>query len=106
MPHFDENGNDTVICQLCASIVSKAEWRSDLTGNKSAGNVCLPCIKKCDEEAATVAGDAKSQPHGVGSRIPKRQEGPIGIVEHCRRESGGLTGIALQRYINRHYGHN
>ena len=28
------------------------------------------------------------------------------LVEHCRQESGGLTGKPLKDYINRHYGHN
>lgn len=28
------------------------------------------------------------------------------LYEHCRRESGGLTGKALDEYINRYYGHN
>lgn len=31
--------------------------------------------------------------------------GPVSLEEHCRRESGGLTGVALTRYINRYYGH-
>jgi len=28
------------------------------------------------------------------------------LVDHCREESGGLTGQKLNDYINRHYGHN
>ncbi len=36
---------DTCICQKCANIVpgSQADWRVDITGNKSAGNVCKAC---------------------------------------------------------------
>ena len=30
---------------------------------------------------------------------------PISVFEHCRRESG-LTGIALNQYVNKHYGFN
>ena len=30
---------------------------------------------------------------------------PMGLVEHCRIESGGLEGQALKNYINRYYGH-
>lgn len=50
MPHFSENGNDVVICQLCARPIDtgaeKVAWRPDLTRNKSAGNVCARCIQK------------------------------------------------------------
>lgn len=31
---------------------------------------------------------------------------PLSLAEHCRQESGGLEGQALNSYINRHYGHN
>lgn len=52
MPHFDENGHDTYICQVCAKIKSSAkstpEWRPDITNNKSAANVCEDCVKKHD----------------------------------------------------------
>ena len=89
MPHFDKNGNDTVLCQLCGRVVNSATWRPDLTGNKSAGNVCSLCVA-----------------NPVGGRAVRRElEEPIGIYEHCRRESG-LTGAALTRYVNRYYGHN
>lgn len=30
----------------------------------------------------------------------------VSLYEHCRRESGGLTGKKLEDYINRYYGHN
>jgi hypothetical protein len=50
MPHFSESGHDEVICQKCGRIVNtgkeKVEWRPDITGNQSAGNVCVPCIQQ------------------------------------------------------------
>lgn len=84
MPHFDEHGRDTVICQLCGRTVSEATWRPDLTRNKSAGNVCAACVAK--------------------SKEPRRAEPLLSLYEHCRLESG-LSGEALREYINRYYGH-
>jgi hypothetical protein len=48
-PHFSQSGNDTYICQVCATIFDSVEcppvWRPDLTGNRSAGNICPACLK-------------------------------------------------------------
>lgn len=56
MPHFDENGFDTVICQVCARIVSTGKeevfWRCDITGSASAGNVCEGCVAAYEAEAS------------------------------------------------------
>jgi rubrerythrin len=49
MPHFDENGLDTWICQKCCKIFTlktMPQWRPDITGRTSAGNVCPSCIEK------------------------------------------------------------
>jgi DNA-directed RNA polymerase subunit RPC12/RpoP len=35
----------------------------------------------------------------------RQESGPISVYEHCREESGGLTGRALDNYVNRYYGH-
>jgi len=84
MPHFSESGHDVVLCQGCGSLIdtgkTETNWRPDITGSKCAGLVCQPCVDKHDAL-------------------------PITLYEHCRRESGGLEGQALQNYINRHYGH-
>jgi hypothetical protein len=48
MPHFDEQGRDTVICQKCGKVVTEASWRPDITGSKSAGNVCATCESAYD----------------------------------------------------------
>jgi hypothetical protein len=84
MPTFSKNGNDEYICQKCARIFDSVEqpsqWRPDITGHTSAGNVCPSCVQK-------------------------HETTPISLAEHCRQESGGLEGVALQRYINRYYGH-
>ena len=51
MPHFSSccPGVDEYICQKCAKIFcSKCQpsvWRPDITGHKSAGNVCPSCLK-------------------------------------------------------------
>ena len=47
MPHFDEYGGDQWICQKCGGIFDsrdKSEWRPDITGCISAGNVCPCCV--------------------------------------------------------------
>ena len=31
---------------------------------------------------------------------------PMSLYEYCKVESGGLTGKALDQYVNRYYGHN
>lgn len=80
MPHFDENGRDTVICQVCVRIVTEATWRPDITGHKSAGNVCNRCLAN-------------------------HQQKPVGLVEYCSQESGFPVGSPeLTKYINRYYG--
>jgi hypothetical protein len=50
MPSFcDICGADMYICQKCGrdlcSDTEQPKWRPDITGNKSAGNVCPDCIK-------------------------------------------------------------
>ncbi len=51
MPHFSSccPGVDEYICQVCGKIKCSGcqppEWRSDITGHKSAGNVCKPCLE-------------------------------------------------------------
>jgi hypothetical protein len=90
MPHFSANGQDTAICQKCGSIVTDPSWRPDITGSKGAGNVCKRCESGWDNNKFT---------HHQKSVV-----GPIGIYEHCRAESG-LEGPALDRYVQRCYGH-
>ena len=51
MPHFSACcGADEYICQVCWNIFCSecktSEWRPDITGYKSAGNVCPKCLKK------------------------------------------------------------
>jgi len=51
MPHFSKCcGADEYICQVCWNIFCDkcrpSEWRPDVTGHKSAGNVCPSCLKK------------------------------------------------------------
>jgi ribosomal protein L40E len=78
MPHFDENGNETVICQACGTTQPSAavKWMT-VPGTTRMGNVCVRC------------------------RAPK----PTSLREWCRMESG-LDGAALDRYVQRHYGHH
>ena len=88
MPHFSNccKGADEYICQKCRKIkcsgCQPSTWRPDITGHKSAGNVCPDCMKQ------------------------QVVDSPISLHEFCHAESGGLTGTALERYIQRHYGHS
>lgn len=98
--------NDDYICQICAVIkTDHSEWRPDVTGNKSAGNVCESCMKVHNE--TKLVGEELRARVGFGRRssvrqFERRQEQPMSLHEHCRRESG-LTGTALERYITRYY---
>lgn len=100
MPHFTDDGRDTYICQVCACIKADTPtWRPDITGHKGAGNVCPSCLAK-HNAAATVA-----RSHQQPAPINYSPREPISLYEHCRIESG-LTGRALDAYINRHYGNS
>ncbi len=86
MPHFNDQGQDTAICQLCGTITTQVKWRPDLTPTKSACNVCQTCQDKAD---------GKPQRGGV-----------LSLAEHCAQESGHPLGsMELTKYINRYYGH-
>lgn len=102
MPHFDQYGNETWICQICGRIKPSSEisdWRPEVTENRSAGNVCLPCLET--HQASRLTGQA------LRARVQlDRERGPLSLTEHCQRESGGLTGPRLRQYINRYYGHS
>jgi hypothetical protein len=101
MPHFDEYGGDEWICQICGKIQNsqvQSEWSLDITQNESAGNICPRCKKVHDQTG--LKGEALRK--AIQGKVTPT--GPISLYEHCRRESG-LEGMALQRYINRYYGH-
>jgi hypothetical protein len=87
MPHFSPSGHDMVLCQICGRDVDTGQesvsWRPDATGYQSAGNVCSQCLAK--HEA--------------------KKEGPIGLYEHCKQESGLTNHQQIMAYLNRHYGH-
>lgn len=44
--------HDTYICQVCGNVFCsgchEASWRTDITKNKHAGNVCPECEKTAD----------------------------------------------------------
>ena len=84
MPHFSESGHDLVLCQVCGRDVDsgteEVSWRPDITGHKSAGNVCPSCVSKHDHK-------------------------PISLYEHCKIESGFTEHHKIMLYLNRHYGH-
>lgn len=88
MPHFSSccPGADTYICQKCAKIFCSkcqpSQWRPDITGHKSAGNVCPKCLEE------------------YGYPAP-----PESLYEHCKKESGLTDQIQIMKYIDRHYGH-
>lgn len=52
LPHFDKDGGDQWLCQApnhrgnrIQSSRVESTWRPDITGHKSAGNVCPPCLR-------------------------------------------------------------
>lgn len=55
MPYFSSccPGADEYICQKCGKIkcdkCQPPSWRPDITGYKSAGNVCPTCLKNYEE---------------------------------------------------------
>ncbi len=88
MPHFSSccPGADTYICQKCGKIFCSkcqpSQWRPDITGHKSAGNVCPKCLEE------------------YGYPAP-----PESLYEHCKKESGLTDQIQIMKYMDRHYGH-
>jgi hypothetical protein len=48
MPRFSEAGYDMYICQVCGrdldSFIYPPQWRPELTGSSSAGNICPACF--------------------------------------------------------------
>jgi hypothetical protein len=94
MPHWDNDGDETVICQKCAKIVkgSQVTWRPDITGHKGAGNVCDTCL-------------ARHAGAGTDAKEYDEPRGPVSLAQHCSEESGFPLGSReLTRYMNRHYG--
>lgn len=56
MPHFDENGIGTWICQLCAGIYNnliKSTWMTPVPGKTFDGNVCPSCVSSYAETGIT-----------------------------------------------------
>lgn len=51
MPYFSKccSGAADYICQVCGRIkcssCQPSDWRPEITGHKSAGNVCPTCVK-------------------------------------------------------------
>jgi hypothetical protein len=84
--------HDGWICQICATIkpdTERPEWRPEITGHKSAGNVC--------EELRHYV----TRRNQLVKLLPEPDQ-PMSLHEHCRQESG-LTGDELERYITRYY---
>jgi hypothetical protein len=102
MPHFDEQGRDTWICQYCANIYSdtvKSIWI------KGRGNQCPTCAKTAKVQVATMPSYYEG-----GGRYRKNEhtkvKGAMSLYEYCAKESGlSLGSRALDQYINRYYGH-
>lgn len=57
-------GADTYICQSCGRILCSAafpaEWRPDITGNQSAGNVCPTCLNPANRLVLAFSGEWRS----------------------------------------------
>lgn len=79
---------DTYLCQVCGKIHcemcdgANSTWTQIPRADKGVkGNICPSCMK---------AG--------------LQTDPPIGLFEHCRRESGLTNHVEITRYMNRHYG--
>lgn len=99
MPHFNQNGQEISLCQVCLRDVTESDWRPDITGHKGAGNTCLVCIAKHDNASKPKSGYEQT----LAREQVRDNSRLISLAEHCHTESGGLTGSALQNYIKRHY---
>ena len=102
MPHFDAEGNDTVICQVCAKVISIKTGKEVAYGTDIIrGNICHSCVaihKQTGlkgEELRKFVADAR-----------RLQQPPMSLAQHCAIESGYPIGSRqLDDYINRYYGH-
>lgn len=83
---------------------------------KYAGQ-CKPCGAKFPAGTEIRWSRVKGARHVTCPKTPVAQrrpvpqttnvsDGPVSLYEYCRMESGGLTGVALDQYVNRYYGHN
>jgi hypothetical protein len=65
MPHFDEHGHDTWLCQVCKQVfnscVALPKRRPDITGSKSFANVCAACVDFNDNYTARVIVHARAE---------------------------------------------
>lgn len=78
MPHFNNQGVETVICQKCHKVVpgSQATWRPDITGHQFAGNVCSDCLRK----------------HAADAKMPK-----VYVVEWQQADENGVDRVFFDR---------
>lgn len=81
MPSWDSQGREEWVCQkgghICTGESTWVERGSAFAQRLGcSGNVCDECLK------------------------PNPQ---MSLEEHCRIESGGLTGLALRNYMRCHY---
>lgn len=88
MPRFGQDGHDMAICQGCGGDFDTGRVNM-MTWGQGRGNLCPHCVRP-----------APMIPPAEMNKDPR----PMSLYEYARLESG-LTGAALDRYINRHYGH-
>lgn len=95
MPHFSSccKNADTWICQVCAKIYcggcTESVWMEPVPGKTFNGNVCVSCRSR-----------------SIMSGIPGKGLPTLSVYEHCEQESGlPLGSAALERYVQRYYGH-
>lgn len=61
MPHFDENGYGTWICQSCGRIYNdliRSVWATPVPGKGFSGNVCPTCVEKYKRAGIEVKTEA------------------------------------------------
>ena len=92
---------------VAANAAAKKGHESELSDETRAKLSALPNEEKAESnrKAEMKMHDALRKSFEEARAAKGRKGALVSLTEHCRQESGGLTGPALDRYINRHYGH-
>lgn len=55
MPHFDKDGNEEWVCQMCGKVkTGESTWMTPVPGKKFNGNVCKDCLNKAGKKESVI----------------------------------------------------
>jgi len=88
MPHFDEDGNDTYLCQagcmrvLSATAENMPVWRPDITGHEGAGNTCPDCLRRFESKQSETKSEQSSAAriYWINARYASRCPACLGAI--------------------------